>query len=311
MRWNGQFIVDLSLSPVTNFCKDPEYTGDITFGLDHRLPYPRSLKGCQLFSSEGMKPQLDLNRVHFYQISLCIAGSTTTALSMTDYEVRKNVLYVCYPGLVNQIRQINPGWLTYNVAFTQDFYLTGQQPLMMLYKFPFLQYDGIPAFELTDGQAAVAVAQFRQLNEAYLSEYTLREDVLRIGIGQLLHVANQRYEQLQFDRTEYAPVGTVLTNRFIYLICEHHLHNRRIGDYAERLAVTPNHLNETVKATTGKTCSELIKTMLILEAKIMLRQTDRSVSEIADEFNFSDVPHFTKYFKKHTALTPVEFRNQP
>ena len=74
------------------------------------------------------------------------------------------------------------------------------------------------------------------------------------------------------------------------------------------LAVTPNHLNETVKHTTGKTCSDLIKTMMVLEAKIMLRQTDRSVSEIANELNFQDLSHFTKYFKKYTQLTPVEFR---
>ncbi len=302
-------MLDISVAGVTDFVKDPLYQGEVTFGLDPRVPLQSRIKGCQLFSSEGLKSVIPLNRVHYYQLTLCLAGRTTATLSLSNYELHRNMVYFSFPGQTNQFPRLDPELRTLSIAFTQDFYLTGEQPLMMLYKYPFLQYDGVPAFELTEAQAMAVAAELHRLNEVYTSDYPLREEVLRLGISQMLHTANHRYGQLRFENQhEFATAGTVLTNRFIYLICQHHLHQRRIADYADMLAVIPNHLNETVKHTTGKTCSELIKTMMVLEAKIMLRQTDRSVSEIANELNFQDLSHFTKYFKKYTQLTPVEFR---
>lgn len=306
----NDLLVDLSVLQVPAFFKDPLYQGEITFGTDARLSRPPAVKGCLLLSSEGMKRSLPLHRVHFYQLTLCLAGTSSTTLSLTDYPLHKNVVYFSYPGQTNVVRDVDPALVTHSIFFTQDFYLTGKQPLMMLYQFPFLRYDGVSAFELTEGQAAAVGAQLEHLHQVYTGDYALREEVVRIGISLMLHTANQRYAELNLPRQENAPAGVVLTNRFIYLICQNHLASRRVGDYADLLAVTANHLNETVKHTTGKTCSELIKTMMILETKIMLRQTDKSIGEIADAFNFQDLSHFTKYFKKYVGLTPVEFRKQ-
>lgn len=49
-------------------------------------------------------------------------------------------------------------------------------------------------------------------------------------------------------------------------------------------------------------------TRIIKEAKILLRQTAWSVSEIAHCLGFAEVAHFSNFFKKHTSLTPLSFR---
>jgi AraC family transcriptional activator of pobA len=83
---------------------------------------------------------------------------------------------------------------------------------------------------------------------------------------------------------------------------------RNAKDYAGRLAVHINHLNKVLKETTGKTTTEHISGRLVQEAKILLKQTDWNVSEIAYCLGFEQLAHFSNFFRKHTSLSPVAFR---
>jgi len=80
-------------------------------------------------------------------------------------------------------------------------------------------------------------------------------------------------------------------------------------EYADRLSVHVNHLNKVLKEQTGKTTTDLIRSRMIQEAKILLRQTDWTISEIAYSLGFEEVAHFSNYFKKQTASTPLAFRS--
>jgi AraC-like DNA-binding protein len=79
-------------------------------------------------------------------------------------------------------------------------------------------------------------------------------------------------------------------------------------DYADRLAVHVNHLNKVLKEVTGSTTGEIISKRVIQEAKILLKQTDWSVADVAYTLGFEDVAHFSNYFKKQTSLSPLAFR---
>jgi len=83
---------------------------------------------------------------------------------------------------------------------------------------------------------------------------------------------------------------------------------RTAKDYADRLAVHVNHLNKVLKENTGKTTTDLISNRVVQEAKILLRQTDWNISEIANSLGFEEVAHFSNFFKKQTSLAPVAFR---
>jgi AraC family transcriptional regulator, transcriptional activator of pobA len=85
---------------------------------------------------------------------------------------------------------------------------------------------------------------------------------------------------------------------------------RTAKDYAGRLAIHSNHLNKVLKENTGKTTTEHISNRLVQEAKILLRQTDWNISEIAYSLGFEQLSHFSNFFKKQTSLSPVEIRNQ-
>jgi AraC family transcriptional activator of pobA len=74
------------------------------------------------------------------------------------------------------------------------------------------------------------------------------------------------------------------------------------------LAVHVNHLNRVLKETTGHTTTALISRRLAQEAKLLLKQTAWSISEIADSLGFADVAHFCTFFKRHAGQTPGDFR---
>jgi AraC-like DNA-binding protein len=69
-----------------------------------------------------------------------------------------------------------------------------------------------------------------------------------------------------------------------------------------------NHLNKVLKENTGKTTTELISSRIAQEAKILLRQTDWNVSEIAYSLGFEEVAHFSNFFRKQTSTSPLGFR---
>lgn len=78
--------------------------------------------------------------------------------------------------------------------------------------------------------------------------------------------------------------------------------------YANGLFVSPDHLNRTFKAKTGKTAKEYIQARIITEAKRLLYFSDLTNKEIAYELGFSEPANFSAFFKKHTQLSPSSFR---
>jgi len=104
--------------------------------------------------------------------------------------------------------------------------------------------------------------------------------------------------------------GQILVKRFYQLVEENYLKNLSLVDYAGLLAVTPNHLTQTMKQFTGKTSTQVIKLKQILEIKRLLVHTNLNVTEIATQLNFDDQSYFTKFFKRETELTPLQYRSQ-
>ncbi|MGM9867999.1 MAG: helix-turn-helix domain-containing protein [Sodaliphilus sp.] len=100
----------------------------------------------------------------------------------------------------------------------------------------------------------------------------------------------------------------ILFQKFIKLLFLHIREHHSVGWYASQLCVTPQYLNRAVKATSERTASEHICITLVRLIVEQLENTQDSVSQIADEFHFPDLATLTKFFKRHTGITPTEHR---
>lgn len=98
--------------------------------------------------------------------------------------------------------------------------------------------------------------------------------------------------------------------KFRLLLDEHYLRLHKPNDYAVLLFLSPNTLSKKAVRYFGKTPSQLIQERLILEAKKMLHLTPYSIKEIAYQLQFSDEYYFSRFFKKHTQISPQLFRNK-
>ncbi len=98
--------------------------------------------------------------------------------------------------------------------------------------------------------------------------------------------------------------------RFRDLLNKHFLSLHRPMDYADLLGISANLLTKKSVKYFGKSPSQLIQELLILEAKKKLHLTTSSIKEIAFQMEFSDEYYFSRFFKKHTQVSPQEFRNR-
>jgi AraC family transcriptional regulator, transcriptional activator of pobA len=80
-------------------------------------------------------------------------------------------------------------------------------------------------------------------------------------------------------------------------------------DFAKTLGIHINHLNKVLKEITGRKTTEIINGRITEEAKILLKQTQWNISEIAYSLGFDEVAHFSNFFKKYTSLSPLKFRD--
>jgi AraC family transcriptional regulator, transcriptional activator of pobA len=84
----------------------------------------------------------------------------------------------------------------------------------------------------------------------------------------------------------------------------------QLAFYADKLEMTVDRLNDHVKRAIGVTAGHLIRQRLLTEAKRELVFTALPIQDIAAELDFSDPSHFARFFRKHTGITPHEFRDQ-
>ena len=118
----------------------------------------------------------------------------------------------------------------------------------------------------------------------------------RLFNQQAAHLAATRsHEQTIFDR-------------FIQLVNQHCREQHQIRYYADRMCLTERYLGTVIRQTSGTTAKDWIDRALIAHAKVLLRHTDKSVVQIADELCFPNPSFFSKYFKRLTGSTPQQYR---
>lgn len=82
-----------------------------------------------------------------------------------------------------------------------------------------------------------------------------------------------------------------------------------VNDAATALQYNPNYLTQILKAKTGMTMIEYLNNIRLNEAKNLLLNSNKTISEIAYTVGFSDAKYFMKFFKKKENITPTQYRN--
>lgn len=102
----------------------------------------------------------------------------------------------------------------------------------------------------------------------------------------------------------------LITRQFKKLIADHFRNTKQVQQYAKLLNITPLYLNEAVKDVTGYPASAWIQQKIVWEARRLLVYTSMDVKQIAFELGYNDPVYFSRFFKKETGTTALQFRSE-
>ncbi|MHB0775231.1 helix-turn-helix domain-containing protein [Halomonas sp. WWR20] len=104
--------------------------------------------------------------------------------------------------------------------------------------------------------------------------------------------------------------GQAHMSRFQALIDARFLQQPSIETLAAELGLTSSHLNTLCRHLAGRSALQLLHERILLEAKRHLTYTNMTVSQVAEGLGFSEPAYFTRFFKRHTGLSPRQFRQR-
>lgn len=99
-----------------------------------------------------------------------------------------------------------------------------------------------------------------------------------------------------------------LFRQFISLVGIHFREHRDTAFYAQQLCLASHYLSPLIREASGESPSTWITKAVISEAKVLLKQSDKTVLQISEELGFPNSPFFCRYFKRETGMTPSEYR---
>lgn len=185
------------------------------------------------------------------------------------------------------------------------------QPLLngpITEQFPFFNYESEHIINITEDETQIIKKAFKDIIEEYNRFSPEKDYILRNYIYVLLLRIREIYRPHSSYIRQNLTRGEKLANKFRQIVEKNFLTMRKVNEYAEKLNISPKHLTEVVKETFGKTPRDMINDMLLLEAKVQLASTDKTITEIALDLNFADQSHFNHFVKKLTGNSPLELR---
>lgn len=99
-----------------------------------------------------------------------------------------------------------------------------------------------------------------------------------------------------------------LMQQFIKEVQQHYKQKRKVIFYAEQLHISTGYLSTIVRKVSGRTATEWIDDYVILEAKALLKSGKTTIQQVSLELGFPSQSFFGKYFKRHTGVSPKEYR---
>ena len=253
-------------------------------------------------------------RIDGYLVAFCKKGSFKGSVNLKEYEIHEGMMVLNLP---QNIIRIEPSSaeeapeLTI-IAVTSQFLSHFRSDITKMLNEAMQILDN-PCITLKPDELSIVQQHIQLINTAIHSDYAYARESISHLISSVFFIFGSFINERMAKQSEVEqPVSTrhkIVFERFIDLVSKYHNTERNVGFYAAKLCITPKYLSKIVKDTSGQSAPQWIDQYVILEAKQLLKHSDRCIKEISDELNFPNPSFFFKYFKKHTGLTPNQYRN--
>ena len=242
--------------------------------------------------------------INDHRFGIVIRGEGDINFNLVDH-------HISAPALV----YIGPGTIITPLRFSSDLEIYGIG-LFSTFPMPFASGQWPSAFngQVRDFQLQVSSAELNVASDILQCVWELahQHDFDMPTVSSLVGALMQYYDHLfrrQADQQSLARSREqTIFDRFIQLVNLHCREQHQISYYATRMCLTERYLSTVVRQTSDTTAKDWIDRALVTRNKRELRHTEKSASQLAEEFHFANPSFFSKYFRRLTGMTPLDFR---
>ena len=198
----------------------------------------------------------------------------------------------------------------YAIIFNREFYcILDHDEEVSCNGILFFGTQDIPIISLPESE----VNKFDMLLHVFIDEFETTDKIQ----GEMLQMLLKRFiikcvrlakDQLITHELDNKQIDTI--RKFNFLVDAHFKEKRLVKDYADLLFKSPKTLSNLFSIYNQKSPQQIIHDRFILEAKRLFSFTDMSINEVGFDLGYEDPAYFSRFFKKHTGLTPSEYKNK-
>lgn len=259
-----------------------------------------------------------MHKHDFIEIAYVLDGKGKHAVGNNQYEISKGDLFIINYDVPHGFFAMDDSSdipVVYNCVFMPGFIdnsLFGSMNIndvasSFLFKSLFPDHSNtLPDLKL-QGTDYIEIGDI--FNKMYLEYKAMKKgypDIIRAYLIELL-IKIMRYMYMYNYKTVSAKNFELITNAVDYLKQNYNT-EIKLEDIAVKSFTSKNYLSKLFKEVTGINFSEYIHKIRINEACSLLRNTDQSVSSIAEQVGFNDMKFFYEIFRRITGTTPGKYR---
>lgn len=249
-----------------------------------------------------------------YSIFLKELDCGTVAYGRNKYDYQQGTLIFIAPGQIagaekREIKSNPKGWV---LMFHPDL-LYGTPLARAMKNYHFFSYSSNEALHLSERERQIIINGFKEIQEELQHAIDKHsKQILAANIEVILNHCERFYDR-QFTTREI--MNHDLLSRFENLMLNYFKTDKpqtiglpSVQYCADQLHLSANYFGDLIKKETGKSAQEYIQTAIIEQAKEILMENNRTISEVAYDMGFKYPHHLSRMFKKVTGKTPNEYR---
>ncbi len=240
-------------------------------------------------------------------IIICRKGRAVLNINYKEWKMYEGAVITVFPNdvvIVVNSTNFQVEMLVYNPSLLREASLQLEQTVYSSLREDRCRQDTPVITRIINNMFALLKIYFSQANCTCISQLVLLQ-LKAFFIG--FHDYLQRNPEYRPDEIKSHRVRE-LFNHFMMLMERDYKLSRDVNYYAGLMNITSKYLNNVVRQVTGHTPKTIIDQYVILQLKMQLKRSTKSIKEIAWEYHFTDVSFFCRYFKKHTNLTPQQVK---
>lgn len=271
--------------------------------------------GLQVYIFEKLTSKIDfsklLNTDHF-SILLVNSGSLFIQINDKEVTVSGNEILVIPRRTSSEILAISNQLQICLLSFTADFVFENSIRRPHIGYFEFFISKLSSKILLRNKDVALLIDSLILINSKVLHprSYIYKDETILFSFNLLLYELAGIYHRSSWHISLQHSKKEKLVMQFFKILEMNCREQHSVKYYADTLEVTTDHLSKTVKQVTEKTAKQFIEEAIVLEAKILLQNKNLTILCIAEELQFTDFSAFSNFFKRHTSLSPSEYRTR-